>query len=164
MVKQRPRPLWAGQEGEGMKMDVNSAKMGFLTGVGVAGGAIATALGGWDAGLRTLVTLMAADYITGLAIAVVWKRSPKTETGAASSDAGLKGLLKKGAMLLLVLVAVQLDLMIGIDYLRDGVIIALVVNELLSLAENMGLMGVPWPEPIKNAIELLTKKGGGGNA
>lgn len=139
-------------------MDINTAKMGFLTVIGMAGGIASSLLGGWDNGLQALLMFMAADYLTGLAIALVWKRSPKTESGAASSNAGLKGLFKKGGMLLLVLIAVRLDLLMGTDYLRNGVIIALVANELISLTENLGLMGVPVPAPIMKAIDLLKTK------
>lgn len=133
-------------------------KAGVLSAIGAVGGWIATALGGMDYGLQALIIFMMLDYITGWAVAGVFHRSPKTETGALSSNVGLKGLCKKIAMLALVWVAVQLDLMIGSDYLRDAVIIALVVNELVSLLENLGLMGVPIPEVLKRAIELLNKK------
>ena len=46
-----------------------------------------------------LVALMAANYVTGVLVALVWKRSPKTASGAASSAAGFRGLLKKGVIL-----------------------------------------------------------------
>ena len=60
--------------------------------------------------------------------------------------------------LLVVLIGARLDLMLGTNYIRDGIVIAFVANELLSIVENMGLMGVPFPEPLKNAIELLQGK------
>ena len=139
-------------------MDVNHAKTILLTIIGSCGGFFAAALGGADVWLTAFVCAMGADYITGLLLALVWKRSPKTETGAACSQAGFKGLLKKGAMLLTVLVAHQLDLAFGLEYLRGAVIMAFLANELLSLAENLGLMGIPWPSVMQNAIELLTTK------
>lgn len=139
-------------------MELNIYKAGALTIFGAAGAALTTVLGGWDYALQTLLAFMAADYITGLAIALIWHNSPKTSSGAASSRAGLKGLFKKGGMLLLVLVAVRLDLSLGVDYLRDAVVLALVLNELLSLIENLGLMGVPIPSVIRKAIDLLQRK------
>ena len=101
---------------------------------------------------------MAIDYITGLVVAGVFHNSPKTSTGALESNAGLKGLFRKAAMLLFVLVGHRLDLAVGTTYIRDGVCIAFIANEVLSLVENAGLMGVPIPDVITNAIDVLNQK------
>ena len=69
-------------------------------GLGALGAGIAGLFGGWDASLLTLLIFMAADYITGLLVAGVFHNSPKTESGALESKAGLKGLLRKGGVLL----------------------------------------------------------------
>jgi toxin secretion/phage lysis holin len=55
-------------------------------------------------------------------------------------------------------VATRLDLIIGTNYIRDAVIIAFIANELISLVENAGLMGVPLPDAITKAIDILQKK------
>ncbi len=68
--------------------------------IGIVGGAIATAFGGWDTALAALVTFMAIDYITGLMVAGIFHTSPKTESGALESLAGWKGLCRKGVTLL----------------------------------------------------------------
>ena len=60
---------------------------------------------------------------------------------------------------LYVLIAYRLDILIGKHYIRDAVIIAFTINELISLTENAGLMGIPMPQVIKNAIDILQKKG-----
>ena len=86
------------------------------------------------------------------------KKSSKSETGALESKAGWIGLIRKLVSLLFVLVAYRLDLIIGTTYIKDAVCIAFIVNELISLTENAGLMGIPIPEPIMNAIELLRSK------
>ena len=125
---------------------------------GVIGSIIASLLGGWDGALTTLIMFMVADYVTGLIVAVVFKKSPKTETGALESKAGWKGLCRKCVTLLFVMVAYRLDLIIGADYIRTAVIIAFIVNELISLVENAGLMGIPLPSVITKAIDILQKK------
>lgn len=125
---------------------------------GVIGSAIATAFGGWDAGLVTLVIFMCVDYVSGLVVAGVFKKSTKTETGALESKAGWKGLCKKCMTLIFVLVAYRLDIVIGTNYIRDAVIIAFIANELISLVENAGLIGVPMPDVITKAIDILQKK------
>lgn len=126
--------------------------------LGVIGSAIAAAFGGWDAGLATLVIFMSLDYLSGLVVAGIFHRSSKTETGSLESKAGWKGLCRKYMTLLFVLVAYRLDLIIGTNYIRDAVIIAFIANELISLVENAGLMGVPMPDIITKAIDILQKK------
>ena len=71
---------------------------------------------------------------------------------------GWKGLCRKCMTLFCVLIAVRLDLLIGTSYLRDAVCIAFIVNEAVSIIENAGLMGVPLPEILKRAIDVLEKK------
>ncbi len=127
--------------------------------IGVSGSVIAGLFGGWDAALLTLLIFMAIDYITGLVVAGVFHNSPKTENGNIESKAGWKGLCRKCMTLLFVLVATRLDVMLGAEYIRDGVCICFIVNETISIIENAGLMGVPIPKQIVNAIEILKNKG-----
>ena len=138
-------------------------KQGILTITGAIGAFVANLFGGWDAGLTTLVIFMGIDYITGLIVAGVFHKSGKTETGALQSNVGLKGLCKKGMMLLVVLVSARLDMLVGTDYVRDATVIALCANEVISIIENAGLMGVNFPAPIRDAIDVLQKKGDGKN-
>jgi toxin secretion/phage lysis holin len=139
-------------------MERKGMKEMICTILGVIGSAIATAFGGWDAGLVTLVIFITVDYVSGLVVAGVFKKSTKTETGALESKAGWKGLCKKCMTLIFVLVAYRLDIVIGTNYIRDAVIIAFIANELISLVENAGLMGVPMPDVITKAIDILQKK------
>ena len=60
--------------------------------------------------------------------------------------------------MLIVLIAYRLDLAIGVNYIRDAVIIGFIANELISIVENAGLMGVPMPSVITKAIDVLAKK------
>lgn len=126
--------------------------------IGIVGGIVASAFGGWSAALTTLLIFMAIDYLSGLIVAGVFHASPKSENGALESRAGWKGLMRKGMTLLIVLIGARLDLLIGVNYIRDAMVIAFCVNELLSIIENMGLMGVPMPEILTNAIEMLKSK------
>ena len=116
--------------------------------IGVAGGFIAKLFGGWDAAFITLLIFMCCDYATGLIVAGVFKRSSKTENGALESNAGWKGLCKKGVTLLYVLIAVRLDLVMNTTYIRDVVCIGF----------NAGLMGIPIPAVITKAIAVLKSK------
>lgn len=133
-------------------------KEGLCTGIGVVGGFIASLFGGWDAALITLLMFMVIDYISGLIVAGVFHNSNKTETGTLESKAGWKGLCRKCMTLLFVLIAYRLDLALGVAYIRDAVIIGFMANELISIVENAGLMGLPLPAVITKAIDVLTKK------
>lgn len=126
--------------------------------IGAAGGVIASLLGGWDAALATLVICMAVDYATGLIVAGVFHASKKSESGALESHAGWKGLFRKGMTLLIVLIACRMDMLLGVSYIRDAAIIGFVANELISIVENAGLMGLPLPAVITNAIDVLTHR------
>ena len=126
--------------------------------VGVIGGAIAGLFGGWDKALQTLVIFMAVDYITGLIVAGVFHTSPKTKTGTLESRAGWKGLCRKGVSLLVVLVACRLDAIIGSSFIRDATVIAFACNETISIIENAGLMGVPIPEALTKAVDVLRQR------
>lgn len=128
------------------------------TTLGVVGGWIAWAFGGWDAAMAALLVCIAVDYISGSIVALVFQKSTKSETGAYNSAYGLQGLCKKGLMLLFVLVAVQIDRLLGADYVRDAVCIGFCSNEILSIVENLGLAGVPMPQAVIKALEQLQKK------
>lgn len=129
-----------------------------MTIIGIVGSFIASLFGGWDAGLETLLIFMGIDYVSGLVVAGVFHKSNKTESGALESKAGWKGLCRKCMTLLFVLIAYRLDLAIGVDYIRNAVIIGFMANELISIVENAGLMGLPLPDAIKKAIDVLTEQ------
>ena len=134
-------------------------KITIMSLVGIFGSIIANALGGWSAAMATLVIFMAIDYITGFMLAMVFKKSPKTQTGALSSGIGFKGLCKKGMIFLFIFVAVRLDVTLGIDFVKNATILAFITNELVSIVENAGLMGFPVPKVILNMIDVLKRKG-----
>ncbi len=139
----------------------NTIKTTLLAILGMAGSVIANLLGGWDTALQTILIFMAIDYVTGLIVAGVFKKSTKTDTGALESKAGWKGLCRKGMTLLIILVAAQLDKVTGTEVIRNAVIIGYIANEALSIIENAGLMGLPVPKFIVNAIDILKKKSEG---
>ena len=126
--------------------------------VGTAGAAVAKALGGWDNAVFTLIIFMCIDYAMGLIVAGVFKKSEKSENGGLSSRVCWVGLARKVITLLFVVIAYRLDLLIGTDYIRTGVIIAFCASELISICENAGLMGVPLPSVITKAIDILKNK------
>ena len=140
-------------------MTAMEAKNGILAILAAAGAFLAGGLGGWDAPLALLVALMAADYLTGVLVVAVWQRSDKSASGALDSRAGFQGLVKKGMILLLVWLGVLLDRAAGAGYVRTAVVLFFVGNEGLSLLENLGLMGVPFPAFLRRALQALQEQG-----
>lgn len=122
------------------------------------------ALGGWDKQLQTLIIFMVIDFITGLIVALVFHKSGKTQTGAGSSLACFLGIVKKVCMLLLIIIAQQVDNLMNLDFTRTTLVLFLIANEGLSILENFGLMGFDkiMPEFLKNALEVLKDKSGRG--
>ncbi|MDO5548267.1 MAG: phage holin family protein [Eubacteriales bacterium] len=121
-------------------------------------GFVTQALGGWDVALATLLCFMALDYVTGLVTAGVFHASKKTKSGALESNASFKGLCRKGAVLVLVLLSVRLDLLLDIHYVRDSVCIAFILSEGISILENICLMGVVPPEILRKTLGLLQEE------
>ena len=122
------------------------------------GGAAVQALGGWDMPLQVLVAFLTVDYLTGLLLAGLFHRSPKTVGGALSSAAGFRGLLKKCAVLLMVFLAVLLDQAVGGGFVRGAVCFFFIANEGLSILENLGRMGVPYPAFLRDMLEALRRE------
>ena len=135
-------------------------KITMMTVTGAIGSICSILFGGWSAAMMTLAICMAIDYITGFAVAAVFKKSPKSESGALESRAGFKGLCRKGTIILIVLISHRLDLALGTHFIKDGVITAYILNDVVSIIENVGLMGLPMPEVLKKAIDMLKEETG----
>ena len=108
-------------------------------------------LGGFDVAITCLLIAIVLDYISGIIKAYITKQ--------LSSEIGLKGIIKKVAMLLIVTLAVLIDRVTGESgAIRTLVIYYFVANEGLSIIENFAAAGVPIPAAIKNALKALKKK------
>lgn len=106
-------------------------------------------IGNFDGLFKALLALIIADYITGVIVAVVRKK--------LSSEVGAKGIAKKVLMLIIVAVANVLDVQIigGGSGLRNITIIFYAANEIISLLENTGKLGVPYPPKLLEILEQL---------
>ena len=142
-----------------MIIHLTQTKAALMGGAAVIGAWISELFGGWDTAIVTLILFMALDYISGLVVAGVFHRSDKTQSGKLDSTACWQGLLKKGMTLVVVLVAAQLDNVLGTSFVREAAVIAYIVNETISIIENAGRMGLPVPDALMKAIEQLQGKG-----
>ena len=112
--------------------------------------------------LAVLVAVMLIDYITGMAGASC--------TGQLNSRVGVRGIVKKAGYLALVVVGMVVDYLIasalvsiGIDLQINycfGMIITiwLIINELISILENLGEMNIPLPGFLVNMIKTLKSR------
>lgn len=119
-------------------------------------GAIAGLYGEWTTALQILCILMVVDYITGVLVAITGK-SPKTDGGGLSSKIGFIGIAKKGFIMLIVLVATQLDRAIGNTAMvfQSATVFYYIANEGLSILENAEAIGIPFPAFIRERLESI---------
>ena len=109
--------------------------------------------------LVVLVAVMLIDYVTGMAAASYTKQ--------LNSRVGVIGIAKKACYLALVAVGMVVDYLISsalvsigihlqINYCFGMIItVWLIINELISILENLGEMGVPLPKKLIDALKQL---------
>lgn len=129
----------------------------FLFLCGVVGAFITSLFGGWSTSIDTLFIFMLLDCLTGIIDCILLK-STKTVSGGLNSKIGFLGLAKKGMILVFLLVGYRLDLVLNTNYIRDGVCISFIINELISITENATLIGFPTPGVITNVIDVIKNK------
>ena len=124
---------------------VKSISAGLIT-------AISYLLNGWDTALQTLCLFMVIDFITGILKSIVNKE--------LNSQICLKGIVKKCCYFILVIVAVALDRLYpeAQGLVRTLVCYFLVATDGISILENIGAAGVPYPKFLKNILEQLKDK------
>ena len=107
--------------------------------------------------LKILLLLMVIDLIVGFTVSAVWHKSSKTKSGKVSSKIMFKGIVKKILTLVLVVVAYQIDILLCYDVIRHIVIIAFIVQEIISIIENIAITGIKAPDIITKALDVLER-------
>ncbi|MDT2171299.1 phage holin family protein [Paenibacillus larvae] len=119
--------------------------------VAAGGGAVSYLFGGWGAALDILLFCVIVDYITGMISAFL--------EGILVSKAGYIGIARKITIFILVVISHKIDIYLGQSpFLRDAVVIFYIFNEMVSILENCGRIGVPIPPFLKEAIAVLKGK------
>ena len=108
--------------------------------------------------LIILLVLMTIDLIVGFLISAIWQKSTKTDSGKLSSKVMFKGIVKKFFTLVIVVIAFQLDKLLVMNVIRHIVIIAFIVEEVLSITENIAITGIKIPAIITKALDVLEKE------
>ena len=107
--------------------------------------------------LKILLLLMVIDLIVGFTVSAVWHKSSKTKSGKVSSKVMFKGIVKKILTLVLVVVAYQIDILLGYNVIRHIAIIAFIVQEIISIIENIAITGIKAPDIITKALDVLER-------
>ncbi|UNL94002.1 phage holin family protein [Paenibacillus polymyxa] len=116
-----------------------------------AGAMIGYFFGGWTTMLTLLWWMVVIDFFTGWAAAWI--------NGELKSRKGYYGIARKVAIFLMVTIAHLIDRILGdAHYFRDAVIFFYLANELLSVIENVGRMGVPMPDILRNAVKIFESR------
>lgn len=141
-------------------------KLDFTVIVGLVGGFFGQLFGGMDTMMRTVIIFMVTDFLINILSSMLLGNSKKTESGKLKSDTMGKGIIKKVMLLLMILIANQLDIVLGLDYIRYTVCIGLIFNELTSILETWSISGLKYPRVLDKILDILDNKQeeGGGQA
>ncbi|MGZ9583011.1 phage holin family protein [Paenibacillus marinisediminis] len=115
---------------------------------GICGAVITFMFGEWSHLLSLFLLSIVVDYITGITASL-------KENKGLNSEVGFWGLAKKALMLLVITLAHFIDLVFNSNIIMNGAISFYLANELISITENYGRMGLPLPPSIKRVIETL---------
>ena len=129
----------------GVSMETNTLWASFIGG---STAWLAYLIGGVDELVKALTIIMAIDFTLGVMVAWTIKD--------VDSRKAFKGLLKKTAMILMVVAAVQLDNATNSgDFMRNAMILFLIGMEGISMIENLGHLGIKVPRFLQNAFTQL---------
>lgn len=114
--------------------------------------AILFLLGGVDVPLIWLFIFVVIDYLSGSWYAI--------KSGNWSSSVGGKGIIKKIIIFIMVVIANGVDQSTGINYIRQAVIIAYLINESGSILENIENLGYGSiiPSVLRKGLKAINQK------
>lgn len=119
--------------------------------MGIIGSFVSYLVDGIGLATTVLLGMMALDYLSGLMSGAYNKE--------LNSRIGFRGLIRKSYYLLLLgsvyLVGYAVD---EIRWAGDGLAIALIAMEFISITENGTKMNMPMPEPIKKILLIMNEK------
>lgn len=128
--------------------------------IAAAFGAVVSFFSGLPPILWVLLAVMTLDYLTGIICGFMGK-SLKTEHGGLSSSTAFSGLMKKLLIIVIVALAYLLDhavtLNVGVQFaaVSGATCLWFIASEGISVVENAAQMGVPIPNAMKRALEIM---------
>lgn len=138
----------------------------FKWGMAVIAAVVSFLWGEWSTLLNVLIALAFIDYASGMAASwIEGKKYPNDTKKGWSSKIGMIGIAKKFFIFLVIGVANLIDQTLIETGMREepilftAAIVFYIANELLSITENVGRIGVPLPPQIKQVIQVLKGEG-----
>jgi len=130
-----------------MESILKCGKVAFAMFLGVLG----WLLGGFNSLIYALIAFVILDYLTGVLLAFHNKK--------LSSEIGFKGICKKFLIFILISIGNIVDRYIlgSGNALKTLLIMFYLSNEGISIIENVGQMGLPIPQKLKDAIVQLNR-------
>ncbi len=125
-----------------MEGEIATASLAFL------GGVLSWLVGDLDGFMKVLIAFVVIDYITGITASYITK--------TLDSNVGLHGIARKMVIFMLVAIANILDneLLGHANFLRDALVFFYLGNEGLSILENCVRIGLPFPESLKQRLQI----------
>lgn len=126
--------------------------MTFKALLALGGTTVTFMFGSWSTSITILIVFMIIDFITGV--------MKGAYLGKLRSAVGYKGMIRKAVIMIVIIIAHLLDVLVseGAPVFRTIAVYFYVGNELLSIIENIGLMGVPIPAHLEKYIEQLSDR------
>jgi len=123
----------------------------FMLVAGTAGAFVSFLVDGLGEIITVLLAMMALDYMSGL-MAATYQRK-------LNSRIGFNGLIRKCYYLLTVSAVYLMSIVVdGLQYAGDGLAVAYIVMEFISITENGTKMNLPMPEPVRKILLIVTDK------
>lgn len=96
---------------------------------------------------QVFLVLMILDYITGVIVAIY--------TNKISSSIGHKGIIKKAGVIICIVISRQIDILklYPEAEVRNVVLLFFVINEFVSITENLKKINIKIPNIISNIIQ-----------
>jgi toxin secretion/phage lysis holin len=115
---------------------------------GATGGIFGFMFGGWSDLLTLFIFVLLLDYLSGLGASIISGQG-------LSSRVGMIGIIKKFAIVFIIVLGNLLDQVGGTSFIMVSFIWFFMANEIVSIIENYGKMNLPLPDKLKEIITVL---------
>ena len=119
-----------------------------MTTSGITGGLISFMFGGWSEMLTLFIFVLVLDYLAGIGASIISGQG-------LSSRVGMFGIIKKFGVVAIIVLGNLLDQVGNTDFIMMSFLWFFIANELVSITENYGRMGLPLPDHIQKMIKVL---------
>lgn len=105
--------------------------------------------------ITLLVSSILIDVLLGTYIAAILKKSPNNDSGELTSSYGYIGLVKKFSILAMVWIGYEIDLAFNIGTCKNLIAVGYLINEIISINENITIIGVKKNAAIAKVIDII---------